>query len=63
VCLSLFVALYPNVMVSSTNSAYNLTVAGSAAGNYALDVMTVVAVLFTPLVMAYQGTTTSSGPG
>ena len=55
VVISLFVALYPNVMVSSTNSAYNLTVANTAAGNYALDVMTIVAVLLTPLVIAYQG--------
>jgi cytochrome bd ubiquinol oxidase subunit II len=54
VIVSLFVALYPNVMVSSTNSAYNLTVANTAAGNYALDVMTIVAVIFTPLVIAYQ---------
>jgi cytochrome d ubiquinol oxidase subunit II len=40
--------------VSSTNSAYNLTVANSAASNYALKVMTIVAVIFTPLVLAYQ---------
>ncbi len=55
VVVSLFVALYPNVMVSSTNPAYNLTVAGTAAGNYALDVMTIVAIVLTPLVIAYQG--------
>jgi cytochrome d ubiquinol oxidase subunit II len=53
--VSIFIALYPNVMVSSTSSAYNLTVAKTATGNYALDVMTVVAVIFTPLVLAYQG--------
>jgi cytochrome bd-type quinol oxidase subunit 2 len=40
---------------SSTNSAYNLTVNNSASGSYALKVMTVVAVLFVPLVIAYQG--------
>ena len=51
---SIFVALYPNVMVSSTNKAYNLTVANAASGDYALKVMTVVAVVFTPLVLAYQ---------
>jgi cytochrome d ubiquinol oxidase subunit II len=55
VVASLFVALYPNVMVSSTNSAYNLTVANTAAGDYALEVMTIVALIFTPLVIAYQG--------
>ena len=45
----------PRVMVSSTNSAYNLTVANSASPSYTLKVMTVVAVIFFPLVLAYQG--------
>jgi cytochrome d ubiquinol oxidase subunit II len=52
---TIFIDLYPNVMVSSTNTAYNLTVNNSASGSYALKVMTVVAVLFVPLVLAYQG--------
>ncbi len=51
----IFIALYPNVMVSSTNHAYNLTVNNAAAGHYALVVMTVVAVLLMPLVLLYQG--------
>ncbi len=52
---SIFIDLYPNVMVSSTNAAYNLTVNNSASGHYALTVMTVVAVIFFPLVLLYQG--------
>ena len=52
---SIFINLYPNVMVSSTNSAYNLTVNNSASGSYALKVMTVVAILFVPLVLAIPG--------
>jgi cytochrome bd ubiquinol oxidase subunit II len=52
---SIFINLYPNLMVSSTNSTYNLTVNNSASGSYALKVMTVVAILFVPLVLAYQG--------
>ncbi|MGZ4288682.1 MAG: cytochrome d ubiquinol oxidase subunit II [Solirubrobacteraceae bacterium] len=51
----IFIALYPNVMVSSTNAAYNLTVNNSASGHYALVVMTIVAVLFMPIVLLYQG--------
>jgi cytochrome d ubiquinol oxidase subunit II len=51
----IFIALYPNVMVSSTNAAYNLSVNNSAAGHYGLVVMTVVAVLFFPIVLLYQG--------
>ena len=52
---SIFIDLYPNVMISSTNAAYNLTVNNSASGHYALTVMTVVAVIFFPLVLIYQG--------
>src|SRR5205814_4568893 len=51
----IFIALYPNVMVSSTNAAYNLTVNNASSGHYALVVMTVVAVLLLPIVLLYQG--------
>ena len=52
---SIFIDLYPNVMVSSTNSAYNLTVSNAASGGYALKVMTIVTALLLPLVLIYQG--------
>jgi cytochrome d ubiquinol oxidase subunit II len=55
--LSLFVDLYPRVMVSSTNKAYDLTISNTAAGSYALKVMTVVVVMFLPFVLAYQAWT------
>jgi cytochrome d ubiquinol oxidase subunit II len=51
----IFISLYPNVMVSSTRHTFNLTVNNVASGHYALVVMTVVAVLFMPLVVLYQG--------
>jgi cytochrome d ubiquinol oxidase subunit II len=51
----IFIALYPNVMVSSTRASFNLTVNNSAAGHYPLVVMTVVAVLILPIVLLYQG--------
>jgi cytochrome d ubiquinol oxidase subunit II len=54
---SIFYNLYPNVLVSSTDSAYNLTVANSASGSYALKVLTIVAVVFFPIVLVYQGYT------
>lgn len=53
--LALFVNLYPNVMVSSTDAANNLTVDTVASSTYALQVMTVVALVVTPVVLAYQG--------
>jgi cytochrome d ubiquinol oxidase subunit II len=52
--ISIFTGLYPNVMVSSTNSAYNLTVHNTASGAYSLKVMSVVVVIFLPFVLAYQ---------
>ncbi len=52
---TIFIDLYPNVMVSSTNAAYNLTVNNAASGSYALKVMTIVAVVLFPIVLLYQG--------
>ena len=50
----LFVNLYPHVMVSTTSPAYSLTAAGTASPPYTLKVMTVVAAVATPVVLAYQ---------
>jgi cytochrome d ubiquinol oxidase subunit II len=52
--VSVFVGLYPNVMVSSTKPAYNLTVHNTASDPYSLKAMTVVVLFFLPLVLAYQ---------
>jgi len=53
----LFVALFPDVMPSSTDPAFSLTTTNAAATHYTLSIMTVVAVIFTPLVLLYQGWT------
>ena len=53
----LFVALFPDVMPSSTDPASSLTTTNASATDYTLTVMTWVAVIFTPLVLAYQGWT------
>jgi cytochrome d ubiquinol oxidase subunit II len=55
--LALFSDLFPKVMVSSTNAAYDLTVSNTSSSAYTLKVMTVVAVIFLPLVLLYQGWT------
>jgi cytochrome bd ubiquinol oxidase subunit II len=55
--VTLFVDLYPRVMVSSTNPAYSLTVNNSASNGYALKVMSVIALVLLPLVIGYQGWT------
>lgn len=55
--ITIFVDLYPRVMVSSTNPAYSLTVRNSASTPYSLKVMTVIALVLLPVVLAYQGWT------
>jgi cytochrome bd ubiquinol oxidase subunit II len=52
---TIFVDLYSNVMVSTTNAAYNLTVSNASSSSYALKVMTIVAAILMPVVLAYQG--------
>ncbi len=52
---SIFFELFPRVMVSSTNKAYDLTVSNSASPSYTLKVMSVVAIVLLPVVLLYQG--------
>jgi cytochrome d ubiquinol oxidase subunit II len=54
---ALFLALFPDVMPSTTNPAFSLTVHNASSTHYTLTVMTWVAVMFTPVVLAYQGWT------
>ena len=44
-------------MVSTSGSQFDLTVQNAASSSYALTVMTVVAAVFFPLVLVYQGWT------
>ena len=55
--VSLFAALFPDVMPSSTDPAFSLTVTNASSTDYTLSIMTVVAVVFAPLVLLYQGWT------
>jgi cytochrome d ubiquinol oxidase subunit II len=54
---SLFVAMFPNVMLSSLDPAWSLTVTNAASSAYTLKILTVISAIFTPLVMLYQGWT------
>jgi cytochrome d ubiquinol oxidase subunit II len=55
--LALWLALFPNVMVSSTDPAFNLTIENASSTDYTLTIMTWAAVIFLPLVLLYQGWT------
>lgn len=51
---SLFMILYPRVLVSSLNPAWSLTITNAASSPYTLKVMSIVALIFLPFVLAYQ---------
>ncbi|MEU9185357.1 cytochrome d ubiquinol oxidase subunit II [Streptomyces sp. NPDC048484] len=53
----LFLTLFPNVMPSSLNDEWSLTVTNASSSPYTLKIMTWCAVLATPMVMLYQGWT------
>ncbi len=57
VVVSIFAGLYPRVMVSTLGAATDLTVTNTSSSSYTLRVMTVVAVIFFPIVLVYQGWT------
>ncbi|WP_319436531.1 cytochrome d ubiquinol oxidase subunit II [Mycobacterium sp. RTGN5] len=53
----LFGSLYPNLVPSTTDPAYNLTIFNGSSSPYTLKVMTWAALIFTPIVLMYQGWT------
>jgi cytochrome bd ubiquinol oxidase subunit II len=52
-----FACLWPDVLPARNTAALSLTVHNASSSEYTLRVMTVVAVIFTPLVLAYQAWT------
>ncbi len=50
----LFSVLYPNVMPASNDPALSLTIWNASSTDYTLKIMTIVAIVFTPIVLAYQ---------
>lgn len=51
---SVFIGLFPRVMVSSISDAFSLTVDNAASGKYSLKVMTIVSLTLLPFVLGYQ---------
>jgi cytochrome bd ubiquinol oxidase subunit II len=54
---ALFTALYPNVLPSTVSAAYTLTTGNASSTAKTLAVMSVVACIFLPFVLAYQAWT------
>ncbi len=55
--VSFFMLLFPRVMISTTDPANSLTIYNASSSAYTLQVMSIVALIFVPLVLAYQGYT------
>lgn len=51
----LFTMLYPNLMISTLDAGFSLTIDNASSADYTLTVMTVVAAVLAPVVMLYQG--------
>ena len=52
--LTMYLNLYPRTIVSSTGNAFSPTIFTTSSSHYTLTVMSVVAVVFTPIVLLYQ---------
>ena len=53
--VTMFLILFPRVMISSLNPEWSLTIYNASSTPYTLQVMTVIALTFVPIVLIYQG--------
>ena len=52
--IMVFAGLFPRILISTIDPAYSLDIWNAASTPYTLTVMTIVAVIFVPIVLAYQ---------
>ncbi len=52
---TIFLMLFPRVMVSSLSEAFSLTIYNASSTPYTLKVMSIIAITLVPIVLAYQG--------
>jgi cytochrome d ubiquinol oxidase subunit II len=53
--VTMFMIMVPRVMISSLNPEWSLTIYNASSSPYTLQVMTIVALIFVPIVLIYQG--------
>ena len=53
--VAFFTLMFPRVMISSLNPAWSLTIQNSSSSPYALGVVSIIALIFIPIVIAYEG--------
>lgn len=54
---TIFLTLFPRVLVSSLKPEWSLTIQNTSSSPYTLGIMTIVAGIFVPIVLIYQGWT------
>ncbi len=52
--IMVFAGLFPRILISTLNPDYSLTIYNASSTPYTLTVMTIVAVIFVPIILAYQ---------
>jgi cytochrome d ubiquinol oxidase subunit II len=52
-----FLTMFPRVLISSSNPEWSLTIYNASSSPYTLQVMSIVALIFVPIVLIYQGWT------
>ncbi|MEA3351902.1 MAG: cytochrome d ubiquinol oxidase subunit II [Chloroflexota bacterium] len=55
--IMVFAGLFPRLMISTLNPEWSLTIYNASASPYTLKVLTIVAGIFVPIVLLYQGWT------
>lgn len=55
--LMVFMGLYPRLLISTIHPSFSLTIHNASSSPYTLKVMTIVAAIFIPIVLGYQGWT------
>lgn len=53
--VTFFILMFPRVMISSTNPAWSLTIYNASSSPYALTVMSIISLIFIPVILAYEG--------
>jgi cytochrome bd ubiquinol oxidase subunit II len=52
---TIFLQMYPIVLLSSLNTAWSLTIYNASSTPYTLQIMSIVALIFVPIILIYQG--------
>ncbi len=55
--IMVFSGLFPRLMISTLDPAYSLTIYNASSSDYTLRVISIVAAIFIPIILVYQGWT------